>query len=93
MKKAIYANNFLCTVMQDPIRKPMFRTSDKVVKKEAVEVFRLIQTYMGDRPCKYAPSRVALEIATKGWTIIQLRDEVYVQLTRQVTDNPHEYVI
>ena len=68
----------------------MFRTSDKIVKKEAVEVFKLVQTYMGDRPCKYAPSQIALDVISKAWSNVQLRDEVYMQLTRQLTDNPHE---
>lgn len=37
-------------------------TSDRGVKKEAVELFKLIQTYMGDRRSKADPFSVALEV-------------------------------
>ncbi|CAB1332156.1 unnamed protein product, partial [Coregonus sp. 'balchen'] len=45
----------------EPIRKPMIVTSDRAVKREAVEIFKLIQTYMGDRRAKTDPLTVALE--------------------------------
>ena len=70
----------------------MIRTADKIVKKSAVEVFRLIQSYMGDRKAKSAPNSVALEIISKGWSSVELRDEIYLQLCRQTSDNPREYV-
>jgi len=63
------------------------------VKKEAVEVFKLIQTYMTDRKGKTnggSKQTVALEIATKGWSVVELRDEIFMQLCRQTTDNPRE---
>lgn len=46
----------------EPIKKPMIMTSDRGVKKEAVELFKLIQTYMGDRRSKADPFSVALEV-------------------------------
>ncbi|CDQ61482.1 unnamed protein product [Oncorhynchus mykiss] len=46
----------------EPIRKPMIVTSDRAVKREAVEIFKLIQTYMGDRRAKTDPLTVALEV-------------------------------
>ena len=70
----------------------MIRTADKIVKKSAVEVFRLIQSYMGDRKAKSAPNSVALEIISKGWSSVELRDEIYLQLCRQTSDNPRKYV-
>jgi hypothetical protein len=91
----------LISVVKDVITKPMIRTSDKVVKKEAPEVFKLIQTYMGDRKPKSsaggsvstggpkAPA-VELEIMVKGWSIPGLRDEIYIQLCRQTTENRKE---
>jgi hypothetical protein len=78
--------------MQNLIQKPMIRTTDKSVKKEAVEVFKLIQSYMGDRKAKAAPNQVALDIVIKGWGCVELRDEIYIQLCRQTTENPREYV-
>jgi len=83
----------VCWLVQNMISKPMIRTADKLVKKEATEVFRLIQSYMGDRKAKSAPNCVALEIISKGWSIVELRDEIYMQLCRQTSDNPREYAL
>ncbi|XP_071064191.1 rho GTPase-activating protein 39 isoform X2 [Dasypus novemcinctus] len=71
----------------ESIKKPMIVTSDRHVKKEACEVFKLIQMYMGDRRAKADQLHVALEIATKGWSAQGLRDELYIQLCRQTTEN------
>ncbi|XP_037022397.2 rho GTPase-activating protein 39 isoform X3 [Artibeus jamaicensis] len=71
----------------ESIKKPMIVTSDRHVKKEACEIFKLIQMYMGDRRTKADPLHVALEIATKGWSMQGLRDELYIQLCRQTTEN------
>lgn len=46
----------------EPIKKPMIVTTDRLVKREAVEIFKLIQTYMGDRRSKVDPLAVALEV-------------------------------
>uniref|UniRef100_A0A3Q4HPN5 Rho GTPase-activating protein 39 n=1 Tax=Neolamprologus brichardi TaxID=32507 RepID=A0A3Q4HPN5_NEOBR len=71
----------------EPIKKPMIVTSDRSVKKEAVEIFKLIQTYMGDRRSKADPLAVALEVVVRGWSNQGLRDELYIQLCRQTTEN------
>uniref|UniRef100_A0A671PPS0 Rho GTPase-activating protein 39 n=1 Tax=Sinocyclocheilus anshuiensis TaxID=1608454 RepID=A0A671PPS0_9TELE len=71
----------------EPIKKPMIMTTDRTVKREAVELFRLIQSYMGDRRGKGEPLAVALEVAVRGWSCQGLRDELYIQLCRQTTEN------
>uniref|UniRef100_A0A8C4YL63 Rho GTPase-activating protein 39 n=1 Tax=Gopherus evgoodei TaxID=1825980 RepID=A0A8C4YL63_9SAUR len=71
----------------ESIKKPMIMTTDRNVKKEACEIFKLIQMYMGDRRAKADQLSVALEIATKGWSMQGLRDELYIQLCRQTTEN------
>lgn len=68
----------------------MIRSDNKLVKKEAPELFRLIQTYMGDRKTRDSNSNLALELVLKGWGAAELRDEIYVQLCRQMTKNPRE---
>ncbi|KAK3583268.1 hypothetical protein CHS0354_011155 [Potamilus streckersoni] len=91
-KKGLFGKNVPITNMlkwsKDPIQKPMLRTNDKNVKKEACEVFKLIQSYMGDRKSKPGgQAAVALEISVKGWSIHSLRDEIFIQLCRQTTEN------
>lgn len=56
----------------EPIKKPMIVTSDRSVKKEAVEIFKLIQTYMGDRRSKADPLSVALEVSFSNFLIMSL---------------------
>jgi len=51
------------------IQKPMIRTDNKLVKKEAPELFKLIQTYMGDRKMSRdaPPSSLLVDVIMKGW--------------------------
>ena len=78
---------FLCC-LQDPIKRPMIITRDKELKKDAVDVFKLLLQFMGDRKTKFKnPDDVALEITTRAWEKKGLRDEIYVQLCRQTTAN------
>ncbi|KAG7494885.1 rho GTPase-activating 39-like isoform X2 [Solea senegalensis] len=69
------------------IKKPMLVTSDRAVRKEACEMFKLVQAYMGDRPSRLDRRHCALLIVTKCWDMPGLRDELYVQLVRQTTGN------
>ena len=63
---------------------------DRQLKKEAVELFRLLLGCMGDRSLKgKRPERLALELTTKGWSTPVLRDEIYMQLCKQTTLNSH----
>ncbi|XP_067654660.1 rho GTPase-activating protein 39-like isoform X1 [Haliotis asinina] len=93
-KKGLFGKKVPLTNMlvwsKDLIQKPMLRTNDKNMKKEACDVFKYILMYMGDRKTKQAPMSVALDIITKGWSIPQLRDEIYIQLCRQTTENKKE---
>jgi len=79
--------------VQDAIRKPIIRTENKLVKKEASEIFKFIQMYMGDRPlllgkAGLTPFSIAVDVVCRGWTNIALRDEILIQLCRQTTRNP-----
>lgn len=114
------------------IQKPLLKTQNKLIKKEACELFKLIQIYMGDRKLmnnfseyltpemkpyfmqnKYnlfstfnssntktniqkkeinfrnlTPKDViALEIIKKGWTYTNLRDELFLQIIKQISSN------
>ncbi|XP_062504301.1 rho GTPase-activating protein 39-like isoform X2 [Corticium candelabrum] len=72
---------------KESIGKPMIMQRDKKLKKEAVDLFKLVQIYMGDRKARKDPSKVALDIVCRCWTSTALRDELYIQLARQTTGN------
>lgn len=76
--------------MQETLKKPLIMTSAKEVKKEACGVFKRIQGYMGDRKVKAGVSteQLALDVVGKGWLHPPLRDEIFVQLAKQTTENP-----
>lgn len=70
----------------------MIMTADKTLKREACEIFKLILTYMGDRKTKgnQTGDSVALDLATRGWSKAAVRDELFIQICRQTTDNPRK---
>ena len=65
-------------------------TRDKDVKRDACNVFKRIQAYMGDRKVKAGITceQLALDICIRGWMHPALRDEVFIQLCKQTTENP-----
>lgn len=74
--------------LQVPIKKPLILIQDRQLKKDAIDMFKLILCYMGDRTMKgKTPEKVALELTTKGWNSPFLRDEIYLQICKQTTDN------
>lgn len=75
----------------EAITKPMLSLArDKAGKKMAIEQFKLVQIYMGDRKARVGMSlnSVALDIIQQGVANSWVRDELYVQLCRQTTENP-----
>ncbi|KAL9890875.1 myTH4 and RhoGAP_KIAA1688 domain-containing protein RhoGAP93B isoform 2-T2 [Glossina fuscipes fuscipes] len=75
----------------EAISRPMLALSrDKNDKKIAIELFKLVQIYMGDRKARAGMSlnSVAIDVITAALPQQQLRDELYVQLCRQTTENP-----
>lgn len=62
----------------EPIKKPMIVTTDRTVKREAVDIFKLIQTYMGDRRSKVDPLAVALEVCVPPQTPSPSRPDLVI---------------
>lgn len=66
----------------------MILTRDKQLKKDAVDMFKLLLQCMGDRKTRVKNlDDVTLEITTRAWEKKGLRDELYIQLCRQTTGN------
>lgn len=75
----------------ESLTKPMLSiTRDKAGKKMTIEQFKLVQIYMGDRKARIGMSlnSVAMDIITQAVANPWIRDELYVQLCRQTTENP-----
>ena len=79
---------------QELLREPLI--VDKRLKKEALECFKLIQIYMGDRKVSYnyramseddIQINCAFELAIKGYDIPPLRNELFLQVCKQSIDN------
>lgn len=74
----------------DAISRPMLAVSrDKIAKKQAIEMFKMVQIYMGDRKARSGMTlnSVIADIASIAVPQTLLRDELYVQMCRQTTEN------
>ncbi|XP_019848832.1 PREDICTED: rho GTPase-activating protein 39-like isoform X2 [Amphimedon queenslandica] len=86
-RKVTIANMLSWT--RDPIKQPMILTRDKELRKESLELFKLVLQAMGDKKSKVKnPDALILEIMSRCWQKKGLRDELFVQLCRQTTANP-----
>ena len=67
----------------------MLATLEKSLKNQACEMFKLVQIYMGDRKAKVGMTLngVGLELVNICYNTQALRDELFVQICRQTTEN------
>lgn len=93
----------MLTHTKKPLKKPMISTiSDSTLVKESVNCFKLIQIFMGDRatsPTSIVDSNsmsshstsdemILMQLINVCVQLVPMRDEILVQVARQVTQNP-----
>ena len=59
----------------------------KDMNKMAVQLFKNLLGYMGDKQMPF-PAMLAQDILRKGFDFKDLRDEIYIQIIKQITANP-----
>lgn len=71
------------------LQRPLLASS-KTVARQALDMFRQVQMYMGDRKVRPGLTPNSLLVEILGGSHVQplLRDELFVQLCRQTTENP-----
>lgn len=77
----------LLTWTSSPIHAALTRDLDKKSEEQATKLFRNVMGWMGDRHYAY-PATLLFEILTKVVVVAPLRDEIFAQVIKQLTQNP-----
>lgn len=72
---------------KEPIKQPLFRIEKPEMQQEAIQVFHSIMKYMGDYASKRDNILLIKHIISVGVAMPELRDEIYVQFCKQITNN------
>lgn len=90
-RRTVPMNELLCWT-KDSIKQPLLTSNKTLFSKDALKCFKILQMLMSDRPrprtFNYIESFQTL--LSCGITKGQMRDEIYVQICRQLNKNPKE---
>lgn len=57
---------------------------------DVLSLFTDVQQYMDDRKTKLSRPQLAVTVTQRGWANVALRDELYMMLCKQTTNNPRD---
>ena len=69
------------------IPKSLTAVDTKDENKTAIQIHKDLLGYMGDKQMSF-PATLAQDVLDKGLANIGLRDEIYLQIMKQLTQNP-----
>jgi hypothetical protein len=75
---------------KDALRSPLLLTINKENQKEAIKCFKLVQKVMGDRASKEINHADLKTLVNIGIRKGEMRDEIYVQVCKQISENPNK---
>eukprot|EP00002_Diphylleia_rotans_P017738 TRINITY_DN343_c0_g2_i4.p1 TRINITY_DN343_c0_g2~~TRINITY_DN343_c0_g2_i4.p1 ORF type:complete len:1713 (-),score=401.63 TRINITY_DN343_c0_g2_i4:3715-8853(-) len=73
---------------KEPLKATMMRIEEPEIVEVALEIFLCIMKYMGDHPSKKDDVELVQYIVKNGLSVEVLRDEIYIQIFKQMCQNP-----
>jgi hypothetical protein len=76
----------LIQFQREPLTGSLLRKG--ISNKDAMSIFKRVQSYMGNRGHEAGKAEVAIYILERGIKKMYFRDEIYCQIAKQMTNNP-----
>ncbi|CAD5206655.1 unnamed protein product [Bursaphelenchus okinawaensis] len=73
---------------KDSLKGPLTEISSKKDRKQALVLFKLVQSYMGDRKTRTTNDNLVMSMLEIVFNSPPLKDELFLQLIKQLSNNP-----